>query len=465
MTGTVAEGSTVLLDVNGDKRSFAVVKSNSKVKIGKVQCSMAPLVGAPYGAVFELVGSALERVSAEEAVTLQAQAQEEEDEDQAPPGSLEGRDNRSLVDDNKAQVLSQADIATMRQSGATGSEIVEKLVKGSATFGTKTAFSQEKYLRRKGKKYIVRVTVRRPTARSVCEAYFADKPFKTGHMRVDALALLLALGNVRATAHVLVLESCGGLLTGAIAERMGGHGVVCSTHATPKPPSIDIARLFNLLPEAQRSVVRVPVAELVRLQKESSNATGEKTDNLKLEAQPLEAAVQDSNGAPSPTAAAVDDIDANEERMDADIPGQVDGEMEAQGNGEHGAGGSPPFRSGRGGTLGRRPTDEERAQWRDHGFTSLIVACASLQPAATADQLLPLLAQSAPFAFYSPYLQPLAECMHYLQKSRNAVNLQISEPWLREHQVLPQRSHPHMTMSATGGYILSGIAVSSKSRI
>ncbi|KAF8410461.1 hypothetical protein HHK36_002990 [Tetracentron sinense] len=58
-------------------------------------------------------------------------------------------------------------------------------------------------------------------------------------------------------------------------------------------------------------------------------------------------------------------------------------------------------------------------------------------------------------------MQPLATCMHNLQVAKMAIGLQISEPWLREYQVLPSRTHPCMQMSAFGGYILSGIRICS----
>lgn len=41
-------------------------------------------------------------------------------------------------------------------------------------------------------------------------------------MRVDALSLLLCLGNVTANADVLVVDMLSGIVTGAIAERLGG---------------------------------------------------------------------------------------------------------------------------------------------------------------------------------------------------------------------------------------------------
>ena len=48
-----------------------------------------------------------------------------------------------------------------------------------------------------------------------------------------------------------------------------------------------------------------------------------------------------------------------------------------------------------------------------------------------------------------------------LQVSKEAVALQLQESWWREYQVLPGRTHPEMMASGTGGYVLSGIRVSS----
>jgi tRNA (adenine-N(1)-)-methyltransferase non-catalytic subunit len=79
----------------------------------------------------------------------------------------------------------------------------------------------------------------------VCEAYFAKDPNKIGFLRMDTLALLLSLANVGANAEVLVLDMLGGLLTAAVAERLGGHGSVCSTFHTAKAQTVDMVRLFN----------------------------------------------------------------------------------------------------------------------------------------------------------------------------------------------------------------------------
>jgi hypothetical protein len=63
------------------------------------------------------------------------------------------------------------------------------------------------------------------------------------------------------------------------------------------------------------------------------------------------------------------------------------------------------------------------------------VAAPRLHPVALLAQLLPLLAPSASFVVYSPYLQPLAEAQHSLTSAKLAVQLRIQESWFREHQV------------------------------
>ncbi|RVX03289.1 hypothetical protein CK203_019859 [Vitis vinifera] len=57
---------------------------------------------------------------------------------------------------------------------------------------------------------------------SICEAYFKKYPARIGFLRVDTLSLLLSMANIAAHSDVLVVDMVGGLLTGAVAERLGG---------------------------------------------------------------------------------------------------------------------------------------------------------------------------------------------------------------------------------------------------
>ena len=61
------------------------------------------------------------------------------------------------------------------------------------------------------------MTAVRPSGRALAETHFDRRgaPGRTGGLRADALALLLALGNVAAGGRVLLADGCGGLLAGA----------------------------------------------------------------------------------------------------------------------------------------------------------------------------------------------------------------------------------------------------------
>jgi hypothetical protein len=83
-------------------------------------------------------------------------------------------------------------------------------------------------------------------------------------------------------------------------------------------------------------------------------------------------------------------------------------------------------------------TPELLQQLLQPGFTSCIIAAPKLHAAALLREVLPLLQPSASFVVYSPYLQPLAEAQAELSAGRLAVQLQVQESWLREHQVRGQ---------------------------
>ena len=46
---------------------------------------------------------------------------------------------------------------------------------------------------------------------------------KPSHLRLDMLSQILTLGNIHAHSKVVVMETCQGLLTGAVLERLGGY--------------------------------------------------------------------------------------------------------------------------------------------------------------------------------------------------------------------------------------------------
>ena len=73
--------------------------------------------------------------------------------------------------------------------------------------------------------------------------------------------------------------------------------------------------------------------------------------------------------------------------------------------------------------------------------------------------ILRYLAPSRPFAVFSPYKEPLLDAYTAVKETGRSVMVTLSETWLRNHQVLPGRTHPEVLMSGGGGYVLTGIYV------
>lgn len=88
-----------------------------------------------------------------------------------------------------------------------------------------------------------------------------------------------------------------------------------------------------------------------------------------------------------------------------------------------------------------------------------LILSTELNPISVISRLMPYLAGSATITAYSPYMQILAETLSWTKKDPNYLNQQLTESWSRTYQVLPGRTHPLMTTSATGGYLFSAIRV------
>ena len=69
---------------------------------------------------------------------------------------------RMLTDTyGKSQGLKRDDLLQLKADGATGEEMVQNLVENSSSFTQKTSFSQDKYLKKKQKKYLSYLKIHR----------------------------------------------------------------------------------------------------------------------------------------------------------------------------------------------------------------------------------------------------------------------------------------------------------------
>ncbi|THD18061.1 Translation initiation factor eif3 [Fasciola hepatica] len=127
-------------------------------------------IGLPYGTVFAVKGTEIEPISFEETVDQPIQPSSDVSlTDGAVP--LGGKDNRDIMDCTLNQKLDFEDIKMLQSSGSTAEDIVNELVKGNANFVKKTKFSQEKYLKKKRRRYFGLFSIERPCSRILCELY------------------------------------------------------------------------------------------------------------------------------------------------------------------------------------------------------------------------------------------------------------------------------------------------------
>ena len=390
------------------------------------EVSLEPLLGQPFGSCYEVNQDGILYPAERDPIGEWHAAKPEDDH----------RSNKEIFDrkDASAQGLSHDDIARLKKQGVTGDELVQKLCENSATFSDKTAFAQEKYVKKKMLKHLTRVRARQPSARAICEAYFYKQPATTNWMRYDALGLLLLHANLGANAQPLVVESCGGLVVAAAAERVGAEGTsgrVCAGHAGAHCNSLDITKLMNLSEAARNCVVTAPLTALLEARERWKR--GEDVDAAAAAEETALAAAREKA------------LDAKRLKMEAE------GEQTPLVPKERAEG----WRSKRLATA--TPSVVAHFARPSEGFTSLLLASPALEPIDALRKLLPLCAPSAPFAVWCPFSQPLADALHALRRDRLAVNLALTEPWLRKHQVLPGRTHPTMTTGAgAGGFVLCG---------
>ena len=435
---TVQEGEFVLLVFADKRQTFAQALKTQRgktpsLKIHKREYSTSILVGLKYGTVLEVnKQNGLVPLGDDEDVIPDHEELNIVEEDIQEKNSLEGNDNRNLVDDNTSQAITEDELDKMRSDPSlSGAKIVETIIKNSASFQAKTSFSKAKYIKRKQLKYQPRCRLLRCTSSSICQAMYVKDARKIMNLREDSLAQILSFANVSAGSKILIFDECMGLVTGAVAQRIGGYGMIHALYAGKAPSHNDTIARFNLSFVEHSSIKWVHAGYIFH---------DEDHPEEELEGEDLDATERDKLGWPCPLQTHTEEYLMN---MDTE-------KVRVQ------------FLQKRCGRFARKLTraspDENFAALKnaDKKCDSLILAC-NYDPKATLLRMLPYLESSCPFVVFSEYLEPLLECFQELQSQKLAINLRLSDTWMREYQVLPNRTHPNMTMSQNGGFILTGV--------
>ncbi|KFV04506.1 tRNA (adenine(58)-N(1))-methyltransferase non-catalytic subunit TRM6, partial [Tauraco erythrolophus] len=391
-------------------------------------------IGHIYGTTFEVTGGG----------NLQPKQEVEETTTETKEA---GTDNRNIVDDGKSQKLTHDDIQALKDKGIKGQEIVQQLIENSTTFRDKTEFAQDKYIKKKKKKYEAIITIVKPSTRILSTMYYAREPGKINHLRYDTLAQMLTLGNIRAGNKMIVMETCAGLVLGAVMERMGGYGTIIQMYPGGGPVRAATScfgfpkRFFDHLHEFPLSKVDSLLSgtfstESLPSEPEDNALVEEESNRLTDEKQTSLQEIEEE----SATEAAME-INQTEEQETMDVNAE-DAEFKENKEKEN-------VREKQKKKWERRKKLIETATLlREKNADGLIVA-SKFHPTPLVLSLLEFVAPSRPFVVYCQYKE--SEFLQML-----GVLFVLGFVVLK---VLPDRSHPKLTMSGGGGYLLSGITV------
>ena len=426
----VSDGDYVLLIFADKRQIFAQALSawrgkSPPLKINKRSYDTSQLIGLPYGSVLEL-DLKLGLVVLPEGEDIIPNSTHLD----ALLETTNVNDNRDLMDNNESQKMTESDIAQMRSdSNVSGSSIVKAIIQNSSTFESKTNFSKQKYIKKKQMKYQPRCRLTKCTASTICHALHTKDQRRMMNLREDSLAQILSFANISAGCKVLCYDTCCGVVTGSCAQRMGGYGLVYSIYAGQVPAFVDLIGRFNLSFVEHTSIRWLHTGQVFH---DKVNVKEKKEDQELIERNRLEWPCH----LLSHTLNYVQTMKSDEDRLKF---------IEKRTN-----------RFAR--KLTRPTSNEVLDSFEDPNkpCDSLILAC-NYDPTHTLLTLLPYLGASCPFVVFYEYLEPLVECFREIQRQGLAINLRLSDTWMREYQILPNRTHPNMTMSQNGGFILTGL--------
>lgn len=343
--------------------------------------------------------------------------------------STSGHDNRTINDDGKSQKLSKEDLVGFKDAGKSGREIVSSLIENNASFGEKTEYSQEKYIKKKEKKYCQYLTIHKPTIRALQEIYLKQDPAKIYGLRMDTLAQLLSYSDVKNDGTFLLYDSgTAGLVPAAMLSRIGDdtNGKLIYLHSGDHLPQMPIVRSMNFSLQQSERLMTVSIFDFF---KKFYNNDDDLTLNndVKLEI------VNET-------------VEKNEDNVTI-VPGDgLKRKITTDGTNE-----GPLLKKS------RKILEIERSvdHMSENKADSLTIVTKE-HPLNLIKGLLPFVKSSRPFVIYHQFREPLEETYVFLKQESDVINLKLFSNFLRSYQVLPERTHPEIMTNDSGGYLLTG---------
>lgn len=427
MSDTIKVGDFLVIKRQKYTKLQKFTSLDTTVHLGKDQIELRALENQPYHSTFQLVPKEgrNRRLYSLDPVTEIRNLKELLIKES-------GVDNRNIVDDRSTQNLSAEEIQKLREECESSSEIVGKLVENSKSFASKTEYSQEKYLKRKEKKYFEYVQIKRPSIRLIADIYWRLDVDKVMGVRFDTLSQIISYSGVCSVGNFLLYESgTNGLLPAAFLNSIGAGSSGRVVHLHPGNVAQKQALQAMDFPQEQlERCISVNIYSVLRHFHQSKQKESEKgVENGK------EAVIAEGG---------------DEENHKRKIESSEDDGPEAK---------QPKLEE-----VAKKPPQQweldnaAACELMGEKFDALVIV-AKEHPQNIIKALLPFVKPSRPVVVFSTTREILTECYMELKAAANVTYLRITSNWMRQYQILPNRTHPDVTMSANSGYLLTGYTI------
>lgn len=451
----IREGKYVIVKKQNYRKVYKVT-GNGTLMLGKDQIDMRAIIGKRFWTTFEMIP-----VKSKPRSFSLKEASGPESWDDLLNELPSGNDNRTINDDNTSQRLSKGEILQLQESGKTGKEIVGSLIENNKSFLDRTEYSQEKYVKRKERKYFRFLMVCKPKLSSLHDIYFKLDHSKIGNLRMDALAQLLSYSDVQSEGLYLLYDSGSqGLAAAAMLNRIGADTEGNLIHFHPgNLPQMTIVNAMNFPGEQLDRCLNVNIYSFLRLYYQGEDAV---LNNIQLKRTNSNA----NTTMPEKVTELITEKQQGVEEKEKEVPLQSEGNRPLNEqvvktsciNVLKKKADTPidviPFKRPKWLT-DLKPATELVQKRKARG----LVVVAKEHPFNIVNALFPFLGPSRPFVIFHSLREPLQETYMMLKQRKNVVNLRLFSNFLRSYQILVDRTHPDILTNDTGGYLLTGYFV------
>ncbi|KAL0895827.1 hypothetical protein ABMA27_011858 [Loxostege sticticalis] len=425
----ISVGDFIVLQKQNYKKLLKFNKPSLSVTVGRDTINLNGIEGCPYFSTFKVISTGGKK-NREFILELTNEVVNLKDEIDI---KTSGNDNRNIIDDGRSQKLTAAEIEDLKVDSNKASDIVETLITNSNTFHRKTEFSQDKYLRKKEKKYFEFITILRPNLRIITEVMYKLDPGKIQGIRIDTLSQIVTLANIYSEGNYLLYDSgSNGLVAASIMSAIGQKSNGKLIHMHPGNMSQKQALLaMNFKEEQLNRCISVNVYSALRQFYQGCDAN----ENSNIESNSLKRKADEDSEHKNKIAKLEDTSDTTDSTLEKVVD------------------------------ISDSKPEPKKPKWHFDNIAAaallhqkvdaLVIACKE-DPKNIFTELVEFVKPGRPFVIYYNVAEPLQQLYLLLKSHSNVAALKLTCNWMRNYQVLPERTHPEVTMNSASGFLLTG---------